>query len=183
MWDGSWGQSVKAPLCHYFLLILVPFLVVHRLQCTCSDVVLSRGCRGISFPPFSLTLLSAVLCEIARMWNKHIPHLSFWNCHAVFKKKNVFKIRFPKYTFPAVPPPWLWGSDMPWDGMFAATGISCVQHGAALTTPSRGFWGPCCQHWGIWTQYIKSERPILFHPFSENCDFGNLTLKLIWALQ
>lgn len=94
MWDGSWGQSVKAPLCHYFLLILVPFLVVHRLQCTCSDVVLSRGCRGISFPPFSLTLLSAVLCEIARMWNKHIPHLSFWNCHAVFKKKKFLKYGF-----------------------------------------------------------------------------------------
>lgn len=58
MWNGSWSQSVKAPLCYSFLLILGPFHVIHRLQCTCSGVVLSIGCRSISFLHFCLTLLS-----------------------------------------------------------------------------------------------------------------------------
>lgn len=79
--------------------------------------VLSMDCREISawstfFPPFSLTLMSAVLFLILVFLFCH-PPCAFFFC--------------PKCTFPETVPCWLRGSAAPCGGSAGAAGISWVQ--------------------------------------------------------
>lgn len=70
----------------------LPLLSPHTfpIPCCWQATVFLFWCRLINrlqghlLPPFSLTLLSAVLCETVHLWNAPIPHFSFWSCHAVF---------------------------------------------------------------------------------------------------
>lgn len=85
--------------------------------------------------------------------------------------KICIKIWFSEYSLPKVPPPCLWGSDMPWDGLFSASGMSSMGQPWPLLTEVPGV--PPASTRASGTQF-KGEKAIVFQPFLENCDFGSL---------